>query len=50
MSASSVPASGPAMKFASSITLIPASGFGMLLPYAQSRRSFGVMPAKAGIQ
>src|SRR5262245_8194919 len=32
MSASSVPASGPAMKFASSITLIPASGFGMWYP------------------
>src|SRR5262245_31372979 len=29
MSASSVPASGPAMKFASSMTRIPASGFGM---------------------
>ena len=32
MSASSVPASGPAMKFASSITFIPASGFGIRFP------------------
>src|SRR5215470_17334039 len=31
MSPSSVPASGPAMKFASSMTRMPASGFGMLL-------------------
>src|SRR5262245_65604783 len=32
MSASSVPASGPAMKFASSMTRIPASGFGIAIP------------------
>jgi hypothetical protein len=33
MSASSVPASGPAMKFASSMTRIPASGFALSFPY-----------------
>jgi hypothetical protein len=32
MSASSVPARGPAMKFASSMTRSPASGFGMSFP------------------
>jgi hypothetical protein len=33
MSASKVPASGPAMKFASSMTRMPASGFAISVSY-----------------